>query len=91
MDRNQMYGGIICLGAVLAGILFIIGVFSGSYAAVAIPVTVLTLGILGLIAWVGWTIFSIKVEPPAQDLAEAETKEDLKKDKDTEKQDATDG
>jgi hypothetical protein len=75
MDRNQMYGGIICLGAVLAGILFVIGVFSGSYLALAIPVTVITMGVLGLIAWVGWTIFSIKVEPPADDLAETETKE----------------
>jgi hypothetical protein len=70
-----MYGGLICLGAVLAGILFIIGVFSGSYFAIAVPVTLLTLGVLGLIAWVGWTIFSIKVEPPSPDLAETEDKE----------------
>ncbi len=76
MDRNQMYGGIICLAALLAGILFVIGVFSGSYIALAIPVTVLTLGVIGLVAWVGWTIFTIKVEPPSPDLAETGDKEE---------------
>jgi len=59
-----MYGGLICLGILVAGLLFMIGVFSQSYMALAIPVTVITLTLLGLAFWVGWTIYTIKVEPP---------------------------
>jgi arginine exporter protein ArgO len=59
-----MYGGLICLGILVAGLLFMIGVFSQSYLALAIPVTVITLTLLGLAFWVGWTIYTIKVEPP---------------------------
>jgi len=74
MDRNRLYGLLICIGIALVGVLFIIGVFSGSYAALAIPVAIFTLGVLGLAFWIGWTIFSIKVEPP-----EPEEKDQAKK------------
>jgi hypothetical protein len=74
MDKNRTYGLLICIGILLAGLLFIVGVFTGSYVALAIPVTVFTLGVLGLGFWIGWTIFSIKVEPP-----EPEEKDEAKK------------
>ena len=74
MDKNRMYGLLICIGILIAGLLFIVGVFTGSYVALAIPVTVFTLGVLGLGFWIGWTIFSIKVEPP-----EPEEKDEAKK------------
>ena len=67
MDRTRQYGGLICIATILAGLLFIIGVFKGGtagYIALAIPVTAGTLFILGLVFWIGWTIYSIKVEPP---------------------------
>jgi len=64
MDRTQTYGGLICLAILAAGLLFMIGVFNHSYVALAIPVTVITLTLLGLAFWVGWTIYTIKVEPP---------------------------
>jgi hypothetical protein len=41
-----------------------LGVFKGSYVAVAVPVTLITLTLLGLVFWIGYTIWSIKVEPP---------------------------
>ncbi len=62
-----MYGGLICLGVIFLGLLFIIGVFAGSYVALAIPVTIMTLVILGLVFWIGYTIWSIKIEPPSDD------------------------
>ncbi len=62
-----MYGGLICLAVLFFGLLFIIGVFKQSYVALAIPVTVITLTVLGLIFWIGYTIWSIKVEPPPDD------------------------
>ncbi|MFO8058936.1 MAG: hypothetical protein R6V10_16745 [bacterium] len=67
MDRTRMYGGLICIGTAVFGLLFIIGVFAGGkagYVALAVPVTLITLTILGLIFWIGYTIWSIKVEPP---------------------------
>lgn len=64
MDRTRTYGGLICLGVLFFGLWFVIGVFKGSYTALAIPVTVITLTFLGLIFWIGYTIWSIKVEPP---------------------------
>ena len=67
MDRTRMYGGLICLIVLFLGFLFIIGVFSGSYFALAVPVTIITLVILGLIFWIGYTIWSIKIEPPSDD------------------------
>ncbi len=42
--------------------LFVIGIMNGSYLALALPVAVLTLFVLGLMAWVGFTIATIQVE-----------------------------
>jgi len=64
MDRTRMYGGLICVAVLLLGLFFIIGVFNHSYLALAIPVTLMTLTLLGLIFWIGYTIWSIKIEPP---------------------------
>lgn len=62
--RNQ--GALICAGAGLAALLFLLGVLSGSYLALAIPVAILTFAALGLAFWVGWTILTVQVEPEAE-------------------------
>jgi arginine exporter protein ArgO len=67
MERTRIYGGLICLGVLAFGLLFMIGVFTGSYLALAVPVTIITLTLLGLIFWIGYTIWSIKVEPPSEE------------------------
>lgn len=59
-SRNQ--GWAITAGAGLAALLFVLGVLSGSYLALAIPVAIVTLFALGLVAWVGYTIATIQVE-----------------------------
>jgi arginine exporter protein ArgO len=64
MDRTRIYGGLICVAVLISGLLFMVGVFKGSYIALAMPVTVITLTLLGLIFWIGYTIWSIKIEPP---------------------------
>ncbi|HUT53862.1 MAG TPA: hypothetical protein VM658_10770 [bacterium] len=64
MDRTRIYGGLICIAVLICGLLFMIGVFKGSYIALAMPVTVITLTLLGLVFWIGYTIWSIKIEPP---------------------------
>lgn len=83
-DASRAQGWAICIGAGLLALLFVVGIFNGSYWAVALPVAVLTLFALSLTGWVGYTIASIQVEPdPAPetlarddaDLADAEADE----------------
>ena len=62
--RNQ--GVLICAGAVFVALIFVIGILCRSYWALAIPVAVLTLFVLGLTFWVGWTILTVDVEPEAE-------------------------
>ncbi|MBB84340.1 MAG: hypothetical protein CL931_11070 [Deltaproteobacteria bacterium] len=62
-SRNQ--GWAITAAAAIAALLFVIGIFNGSYLALAIPVAIVTLFALGLVAWVGYTIATIQVEADA--------------------------
>ena len=62
-DSSRQQGGMICIGAAVAALLFLLGVLRGSYLALAIPVTIVTLFALGLVFWVGWTIYTVQVEP----------------------------
>jgi hypothetical protein len=61
-ETSRTQGWAICGGAALAAAVFLIGVMNGSYWAIAIPVTILTLFALGLVGWVGFTIASIQVD-----------------------------
>jgi hypothetical protein len=62
-DSSRNQGAMICAGAAFAALLFVLGVLRGSYLALAIPVAILTLFALGLVFWVGWTIYTVQVEP----------------------------
>ena len=67
-DASRFQGWAICIGAALLSILFLIGLLNGSYWALALPVAILTLFVLGLAGWVGYTIATIQVEAdPAPD------------------------
>jgi hypothetical protein len=61
-DASRSQGWAICIGAGVLALLFVIGILNGSYLALAIPVAILTLFVLGLMAWVGYTIATIQVE-----------------------------
>ena len=67
MDRSRFYGFLICIGIVIVATLFLVGLFRESYWALAIPVAALTLGLLGLGFWIGWTIVMLKTEAPPDD------------------------
>jgi hypothetical protein len=66
-DSSRSQGGLICLGAAVAGLLFLIGLLRGSYLALAVPVAIATFFALGLVFWVGWTIYTVHVEPEADE------------------------
>lgn len=68
-DSSRKQGALICVGVAVVALLFLIGLLRGSYLALAIPVAALTLFLLGLAFWVGWTIATIRVEPePSPEL-----------------------
>lgn len=62
-DASRTQGGLICVGVVIVGALFLLGLLQKSYWAVALPVAILVFFVLGLTFWVGYTIATIQVEP----------------------------
>jgi ABC-type polysaccharide/polyol phosphate export permease len=62
-DSSRTQGGLICVAVVVVGLIFLIGVLTKSYWALALPVAALVFFVLGLTFWVGWTIATIRVEP----------------------------
>lgn len=62
-DSSRTQGGLICVGVVIVGAWFLLGLLQQSYWALAIPVAALVLFALGLTFWVGYTIATIQVEP----------------------------
>jgi hypothetical protein len=64
-ESSRTQGLLICAGAVVVGVAFLLGLLTRSWWAVAIPVGALLAVVLGLTFWVGWTIATVQVEPEA--------------------------
>jgi len=62
-DSSRTQGGLICIGVVIVGAWFLLGLLQESYWALAIPVAILVFFLLGLVFWVGYTIATIQIEP----------------------------
>ena len=62
-DSSRTQGGLICIGVVVVGAWFLLGLLQQSYWALAIPIAVLVFFVLGLSFWVGYTIATIQVDP----------------------------
>ncbi len=74
MDTSRFWGAVLCLIIAVIAIIFLWGVSVQSYWALAIPVMIGFLGVLGLGFWIGWTILTIKTTPPAPEPPSAEVK-----------------
>ena len=62
-ESSRTQGGLICIGVVIAGAWFLLGLLQQSYWAIAVPVAILVFFVLGLSFWVGYTIATIQVDP----------------------------
>jgi len=62
-DASRAQGGLICVGVVVVGAIFLLGLLEKSYWALALPVAIAVFFALGLTFWVGYTIATIRVEP----------------------------
>ncbi len=72
MDASsRTQGGLICVGVVVLGAWFLLGVLKQSYWALALPVALLVFFALGLTFWVGYTIATVEVEPYEEDAPPA--------------------
>ena len=71
-DTSRNQGWLICGGAIFTGLVFLAGILSESYWAIALPVAVLVFFVLGLVAWVGHTIATVQVEPETPITSTAE-------------------
>ena len=83
-DASRNQGWAICFGAGFLAFLFLVGILSESYWALAIPVAVLVFFVLGLASWVGYTIATIQTDadpaPPFEPSRPAETAQDATSD-----------
>ena len=85
MPRSKVYGFVAIIVSVVLGLLYFYYAFfyvlrfsnsdfgnisNYSYNAISIPIGLVTLSILGMGFWIGWTILSIKVVPPMPEIGE---------------------
>jgi hypothetical protein len=76
MSRDQIYGGLILLLSMIITVLYLAAFFANSISAifpawpawlgwwaVAIPVFIFVLAVLGIAIWIGWTMLT--TPPPA--------------------------
>ncbi len=67
-EQSRILGGLVCLGAVAGGALFLYGIAVQSYWALAVPLAAIVLFVLGLVVWIGWTIATVQVETEGEPL-----------------------
>ena len=72
-ESSRTQGGLICIAVLALAVLFLIGLFQGSYWALAIPVALIVFFVLGLTFWVGYTIATIHVEPYGESPGEGDS------------------
>jgi uncharacterized membrane protein YadS len=75
-DASRNQGWAICGASAALAFLFLIGILSESYWALAIPVAILVFFALGLAGWVGYTIATIQVEPDTNAIGEPDSPSD---------------
>jgi hypothetical protein len=66
-ERSHFYGLIICAVSIFTGMALLAGIARRSYWALALPVTVGSLGALYIAFWIGRALVSTPIEPPADD------------------------
>ena len=76
-SRDQAVGGLICTVCVVIAIAYIVALFWPALEAirlwlVAIPVLIAFIAILGIGAWIGWTMATT---PPPQPIEEIQIEE----------------
>ncbi|MBI2918141.1 MAG: hypothetical protein HYY01_09115 [Chloroflexi bacterium] len=56
MSRSKLIGALLCIVAIVAAVVFVWGIATESYWAVAVPVAIGFLAVMALVFWIGWTM-----------------------------------
>ncbi len=80
-DSSRTQGALICAGTVVLALVFLVGLLTGKYWAVAIPVAIVVFFALGLSFWIGYTIATIRVEPESREPPATGTEADAAPDR----------
>ena len=85
VSKDQVIGGVICLVCVVVGVLYTVGLFyfggnplnwGLSFWLIAIPVFIAFVAIMGIGAWIGWTMATTPPPKPIEEItSEIETEE----------------
>jgi len=88
VSKDQTYGGIILVVCVVIGILYTVGLFyfggnpfdwSIPFWLIALPVFIAFIAIMGIGAWIGWTMATTPPPKPIEELtSEMEEKKEEK-------------
>lgn len=88
VSKDQTIGGVIFAACVIIGVLYTIGLFylggnpfnwNLSFALIAIPVFIAFIAIMGIGAWIGWTMATTPPPKPIEEITseiEEEKKEE---------------
>lgn len=63
MNRARLFGALLCVFALGGTVLFIWGLVSQAYWALAIPVGFVVVLVMTLVFWVGWTFIMTESGP----------------------------
>ena len=87
MSKDQAIGGIIFAVCVIIGILYIVGLFyfgnplnrwNIEFWLIAIPVFIAFIAVMGIGAWIGWTMATTPPPKPIEEITtEAEEKKEV--------------
>jgi predicted DNA-binding transcriptional regulator len=85
VSKDQAIGGVICLVCVVIGVLYTLGLFyfgnpmggwSIEFWLIALPVFIAFIAILGIGAWIGWTMATTPPPKPIEEItSEMETEQ----------------
>jgi hypothetical protein len=77
MTKSQIGGVFICLATFAAAVFFMWGIVIHNYWAIAIPVIIACVAVLGVAFWLGWTMVGTeeaKPQPPQEAAAAPDEK-----------------
>ncbi|MGC9346438.1 MAG: transcriptional regulator [Candidatus Bathyarchaeales archaeon] len=82
MSKDQTIGGLIFIICIAVAIAYTIALFLPTFEAirlwlVAIPVFIAFIAVLGIGAWIGWTMATTPPPKPIEEIQTQETKENI--------------
>jgi predicted DNA-binding transcriptional regulator len=69
-SKDQGIGAVILIVSIALMIIYILGLYYNTTLALIIPVLILVLGVLGIAAWIGYTMATTPPPKPLEEIPE---------------------